>query len=117
MTATAHGKEATEWHNITQWGNREGSLDGLAQYLVKGKEVHVEGELRTRTWEKDGQTHYRTEVHAMRVQLCGGNGRQSGGHGGHEQPHDDRSHRRGGDEPSAHDEPTTSYIDPNDIPF
>jgi single-strand DNA-binding protein len=44
----------------------------LAAYLVKGKQVHIEGRLQTRKWDdKDGNTRYTTEVVADRVQLLG----------------------------------------------
>lgn len=38
-------------------------------HLVKGKQVGVVGELRTRTWEHEGRRHYRTEVHTTKVEL------------------------------------------------
>ena len=39
------------------------------QYLKKGSRVYLEGRLRTRKWEKDGQTHYSTEILADTLQL------------------------------------------------
>jgi single-strand DNA-binding protein len=52
-------QEETEWHSVVTW-------DKLAQicseYLVRGALVFVEGRLHTRSWEADGQKHYRTEV-------------------------------------------------------
>ena len=36
---------------------------------MKGKQVGVVGELRTRTWEHEGRRHYRTEVHTTKVEL------------------------------------------------
>lgn len=51
--------ERTEWHNITA----SGSLAGVVrQYVHKGDRLYVEGELRTREYEKDGVKRYVTEV-------------------------------------------------------
>src|SRR3990170_722356 len=65
-------KEKTEWHRIVLWGR---PADALQPYLVKGKQIYVEGRLQTRQWEKDGQKHYTTEVKADRIVLLGGGGR------------------------------------------
>ena len=53
-------KERTEWHRVVMYGKL---ADIAGQYLRKGGKVYVEGELRTRKWDdKDGVTHYSTEV-------------------------------------------------------
>ena len=53
-------QERTEWHRVAIFS------DGLAQvaqkYLKKGSKVYIEGQLRTRQYEKDGATHYATEI-------------------------------------------------------
>lgn len=73
-------QERTEWHRVVLWGK---AAESLQPYLVKGKEIHVEGRLQTRSWEKDGQKHYSTEVVADRVTLLGGgNGGQQRRQGG-----------------------------------
>lgn len=59
-------KQATEWHNIVAWGQ---TGKACAQ-LKKGNEVFVVGEIKTRKYEKDGQTRYVTEVIAQRVFLA-----------------------------------------------
>jgi single-strand DNA-binding protein len=41
------------------------------QYIKKGTQVYVEGELQTRSWEKDGITRYTTEILANEIQLLG----------------------------------------------
>ena len=51
--------ERTEWHNITASGNLAGVV---RQYVHKGDRLYVEGELRTREYEKDGIKRYVTEV-------------------------------------------------------
>lgn len=53
-------QERTEWHNVVIFNE---ALAGLAErYLKKGSQVYIEGELRTRKWEKDGVDRYTTEV-------------------------------------------------------
>jgi single-strand DNA-binding protein len=51
--------EQTEWHNIVMW---RGLAEVAEKYLKKGMTIYVEGKLRTRNYEKDGQKHYRTEI-------------------------------------------------------
>jgi single-strand DNA-binding protein len=64
-------KERTEWVRVVLWGK---PAEALKSYLVKGKQVYVEGRLQTREWEKDGRKHYATEVVASQVTLLGGGG-------------------------------------------
>ena len=61
-------KERTEWHRITFY-NRLAEVAG--EYLKKGSQVYIEGRLRTRTYEKEGQTHYSTEIIADNMQMLG----------------------------------------------
>jgi single-strand DNA-binding protein len=56
---TGNRVEQTEWHNIVMW---RGLAEVAEKYLKKGMTVYVEGKLRTRNYEKDGQKHYRTEI-------------------------------------------------------
>jgi single-strand DNA-binding protein len=78
-------KERTEWHRIVFF-NKLAEIAG--EYLKRGSKVYIEGELRTRDWEKDGQKHYTTEVVANEMQMLdsrgemGGGGSSSGGSGG-----------------------------------
>lgn len=51
--------EETEWHRIVFFGKQ---AETIQKYLRKGSSVYVEGRLRTRKWEKDGVTHYATEI-------------------------------------------------------
>lgn len=62
-------KERTEWHRIVVWGKL---AEVCGQYLKKGRSVYVEGRIQTRTYDKDGQTHYATEINAATVQFLGG---------------------------------------------
>lgn len=62
--------ERTEWHNIVAWG-KLGEICG--EYLVKGKQVYVEGKMTTRAWEdRDGKKRYTTEVRADNLIMLGG---------------------------------------------
>lgn len=67
-------QEATDYHNIVVFGKQ---AENSAKYLSKGNGVYVEGRMQTRSWEKDGQKLYRTEIIADRVQFGPKNG--SGG--------------------------------------
>lgn len=106
-------KERTEWHRIVFF-NRLAEIAG--EYLKRGSKVYIEGELRTRDWEKDGQKHYTTEVVASEMQMLdsrgemGGGGSSSGGSGGSQ---------GGGGSSSAGDDfgPPPSDDFDDDIPF
>lgn len=108
-------QEQTDFHNVVVFGRQ---ADIVNQYLKKGSSVFVEGRMQTRSWEKDGEKKYRTEVIADRVQFgpkgSGGGARSSGGgQGGDDQtPPDDMSSGGG----SGIDYPKDD-INPDDIPF
>ena len=53
-------KDRTEWHKVVIVGKL---ADIASQYLRKGSKVYIEGQNRTREWEKDGIKRYTTEVH------------------------------------------------------
>jgi single-strand DNA-binding protein len=66
-------KEETDWHNVVLW-----RAENLANYLIKGKQVYVEGRLQTRSYEdKDGKKQWFTEVVAEDVILLGGRGSEA----------------------------------------
>src|SRR4051812_49563940 len=78
-------QEKTEWHRVVLWGK---SAESLSEYLVKGKQIYIEGRLQTRQWDdKDGNKRYTTEIRGDKIVLLGGGsggGRgASGGGGGH----------------------------------
>ena len=67
---TGEWREETEWHNIVLWRQ-----ENLANYLTKGKQVYVEGRMRTRSYDdKDGNKRYMTEVVADNVLLLSSRG-------------------------------------------
>src|SRR3954449_5753362 len=71
-------QEKTEWHRVTVWGD---SAENCSKYLAKGRSVYVEGRLQTRSYDKDGQKHYATDVVADRVVFLGSGGGAGGGEG------------------------------------
>lgn len=77
--ASGNYTDETDWHNIVLW-----DAENLSQYLTKGKQVYVEGRLKTRMYEKDGEKKYSTEVVAFEVNLLGS--RDGGGGGPVSQP-------------------------------
>jgi len=65
-------QEATEWHRVVVWGKQ---AEIVGQYLTKGRQVYIEGRIRTRQWQdQSGQKRYTTEIVAQNVQMLGGRG-------------------------------------------
>ena len=61
--------EQTEWHTVNMWRQL---ADIAEKYLSKGKQVYIEGRLRTRTWkDADGSDRYSTEIEATTMQMLG----------------------------------------------
>lgn len=58
--------DTPEYHNVVVFG---AAAENSARYLTKGAIALVEGRLQTRSWDKDGQKQYRTEIMADRVQF------------------------------------------------
>ena len=104
-------QEQTDFHNVVVFGRQ---ADTVNQYLKKGSSVFVEGRMQTRSWEKDGEKKYRTEVVADRVQF-GPRGSGSGGgkRSDEQQAPDDEITSGGG---SGIEYPKDD-INPDDIPF
>jgi single-strand DNA-binding protein len=81
----------TEWHSVVVWGR---TAENVNQYCRKGKQLFVEGRIRTRKWQdKEGKDRYSTEVVGDVVRFLGssgggggegdeGGGRRGGGYGG-----------------------------------
>jgi single-strand DNA-binding protein len=68
-------KEDTTWHNIVLWRS-----ENLANYLLKGKQVYIEGRIDNRSYEdQQGQKKYITEVVVDEIILVGGGGGAPGG--------------------------------------
>ena len=70
-------QERTDWHRIVVWDRLAESLE---QYLTKGKQICVEGQLQTRNWtDRNGKKRYTTEIYANRVTLLGGRSTEPSG--------------------------------------
>jgi len=62
-------QERTEWHRVVFF-NRLAEIAG--EYLSKGRQVYIEGSLRTRKWQdQSGQDRYTTEIVASEMQMLG----------------------------------------------
>lgn len=103
-------QEQTEYHNIVAFGKL---ADILGKYLKKGRPVYIEGRMTTRSWEKDGQKHYRTEVIADNFQF----GPSSGGVEGSGAGTPNKSKEESEDNRSALPDYPEEEINPEDIPF
>jgi len=76
---TGERQERTEWHRIKFFG-RLAEIAG--EYLKKGRQVYIEGSLRTDKYtDKDGVERYTTDVIANEMQMLGGQGEGGGGRG------------------------------------
>jgi len=104
-------QEATDYHNIVVFGKQ---AENCAKYLTKGNSTYVEGRLQTRSWDKDGQKQYRTEIVADRVQFGPkGSGSTGGGSSAPAGATDTADNRAGSALPDYPEE----EINPEDIPF
>jgi single-strand DNA-binding protein len=73
-------QEETEWHRVVFY-DRLAEIVG--EYLKKGRQIYVEGRLKTRKWtDKDGVERYTTEIVAEEMKMLGN--REGGGMGGEE---------------------------------
>jgi single-strand DNA-binding protein len=101
-------QEAVEWHNIVVFG-RVAEL--VAQYLKKGSQALVEGRIQTRSWEKDGEKKYKTEIIADTVQFGARPGASSASGSGK------TAKVEGGPASGEKIEYPQEEINPDDIPF
>lgn len=116
-------KQGDQWvdeanfFDIVLWGRAGESIN---QYLTKGKQVAVEGELRQDRWEQDGQSRSKVEIMANNVQLLGGgSGGAGGGNGAGQSSYAPRDRAAGappkGAAPNAGESGDDGFAD--DIPF
>lgn len=68
-------QEKTEWHRVKLFG-KLGEIAG--EYLRKGAQVYIEGRLSYGSYDKDGVTHYTTDILADEMQMLGGRSDGSG---------------------------------------
>jgi single-strand DNA-binding protein len=111
---TGDWKEETNWTNVVVWRQ-----ENLANYLVKGKQVYVEGRLRTHSYDdKDGKKVYATEVVADDVLLLGrADGESAGMASGGGAARGGRAAGGGGSMPATEDDAGPMGISDDDVPF
>jgi single-strand DNA-binding protein len=87
-------KNETEWHRVVLFGKQ---ADLAKQYLTKGREVLIEGSLRTRQWQdQQGQKRFTTEVVCQNMRFVGG--RAAGAGPGPERQSDEQGAPVGADD-------------------
>ena len=118
--ATGEKKENTEWHRVVFF-NRLAEIVG--EYLRKGSQVYIEGNLRTRKWQdQNGVDKYTTEIVAREMQMLGG--RTGGSSDFNQAPQKEAGSQGGGQKapqkaPSQQNTPPPQNFDnfDDDIPF
>ena len=110
---TGENKEVTEWHRIVLFGKL---AEIAGEYLRKGSQVYIEGQLRTRKWQdQGGQERYTTEVLVNVggvMQMLGG---KQDGNSGSSKPQSRSQPKRGQSTPQVNNEPPMDFDD--DTPF
>ncbi len=108
-------QKRTEWHNIVAW-NKLAEICG--QYLTKGKQVYIEGSIRSREWQDQSGNKRRTyEIIAQRMQMLGSRADSehaaSAATAAAASPTDPAS----AEPPAAEPPPPSSEITDEDVPF
>lgn len=102
-------KEAVEFTDVVVWGK---AAENTANYLKKGRKVHIIGRLQTRNWEaQDGSKRYKTEVIANDVTFLGGKSDNTN-EGVDSFPEDDGDQTK-----KTKNEKVSEEVDIDDIPF
>jgi single-strand DNA-binding protein len=105
-------EDEANFFDIVLWGKR---AEALNQYLAKGKQIGVDGELRQDRWQQDGQNRSRVEVVAANINLLGGEGGESRGSAGTSGGNSSNSGQSFG--PPKDERPPSDDGFTNDIPF
>jgi len=101
--------DESHFFDIVLWGK---TAESLNQYLVKGKQVGIEGQLRQDRWEQEGQSRSRVEIFATNVMLLGG-----GGGGGAPRQGGPATEQKSGGGEFPEGVPPTGQNFEDDIPF
>ena len=113
---TGEWKEETDWHRCTLWRS-----ENVSNYLLKGKQVYVEGRLQTRSYDdKDGQKRYVTEVVCDDLILLGSSRGESGEPGGYDRPVSMPRSAQGRPAPQPAAAPAEDFnqgVSDDDVPF
>jgi len=79
-TSAGEQREETEWFNVSAWGKLAETCN---QYLTKGKQVYVEGRIKSRTYQaQNGETRVSLDVSCSEIQFLGGGQGQGQGQEG-----------------------------------
>lgn len=73
---TGEARESVEWHSVSFFGR---TAEIIGEYMRKGDPIFVEGSLKTRTYEKDGIKHWKTEIKGKQMQFLKSKGEGGGG--------------------------------------
>ena len=68
--ASGNWQDAVEWVSLVAFGR---TAEIVRDYVKKGSRLYVEGKLQTRSWEKDGEKKYKTDVLVNELVLLDGN--------------------------------------------
>jgi single-strand DNA-binding protein len=111
-TATRESRDRTEWHRVVVWGKL---AEFCEKYLGQGRQILLEGKLRTRSWQdKEGNKRTTTEIEAVNIVLLGK--REEYGAGAGAESPDTEARAPGGEE----EFPQTEEAGPggdDDVPF
>jgi single-strand DNA-binding protein len=111
-------KEETEWHDVEVWGKQ---AEQCGEYLAKGRQVYVEGRLKTDKWQdkQTNQERSKVKVVAESVRFLGGGAGGGAGRGGRAQGADEPTPPGGFEEPDQGPGPGGGGGGggPDDIPF
>lgn len=94
----------TDWHNIVV---RNKLAEICEKYLTKGDKVYLEGRLKNRQYEVDGQKRYTTEIHVQEMTMLSSKKEQG------TMPQAQTNTPTN----SVNEEPNTSYTEDDDLPF
>ena len=106
-------QESVEFHNVVAFGKQ---ADVIGQYLKKGRPVFIEGRIQTRSWEKEGEKKYRTEIVVESFQFGADGGRGAAAGSPARAPKDDDDEPKGKGKGEEINYPAEE-ISPEDIPF
>jgi single-strand DNA-binding protein len=95
-------KEETEWHDVEVWGKQ---AEQCGEFLSKGRQVYVEGRLKTDSWDdkQTNQKRFRVKVVADTVRFLGGGGAGRGAGAGGARPAQGGPDDQGGPPPGFDD--------------
>ena len=106
-TYTKNGERVTntEWHNIVAW---RGLAKVVENYVRKGSLLFIEGKISTRTYEKEGETKYFTEIVADNLRMLGKRA---------DEQDEERFTGESGSTVPSDTAPETGKVEEDDLPF